>query len=225
MSDRRRVVSSFDELLQPFPAGVNALCLARTLDADFDGLAATFAARADDEGGLFVLDEDTLRAAPKADPRALAVLLDDLRRLAALGREPQLNVLTRYPRDTRGLPITVDVHSFHADRAPVEADTFLCTYSGAASEGVDDADAVRLVDEPDVRAALRALHGRDEGFEAFLTEECFDLHFRPRPGATPYPFGVGNLWRISVAWPEAPVPPCIHRAPLPDGRPRLLLIS
>jgi hypothetical protein len=107
----------------------------------------------------------------------------------------------------------------------VEADTFLCTYAGAASEGLDHARAERLIDDPAIRAALRTHHGRDEGFEAFLVEGCFDLHFRPKAGTTPFSFGLGNLWRIAVAAPEVAYPPCIHRAPREQGRPRLMLIS
>jgi len=225
VTSRRRWVDSFEALLEPFQAGVNAKCLSRTLDADFDALTAALAPRADDEGGVLVVDDALLRKLHGVDARAVEVLLDDRARLAALGREPQLNLITHYPRDTRGLPVSVDVHSFHVDRAPVEADTFLCTYAGASSEGLDDEDALRRIDDPTIRAALRELHGRDEDFDDFLTEGCFDLHFAKRPGARPFSFGVGHLWRLSVAWPGAPVTPCIHRAPDADGRPRLMLIS
>lgn len=225
MAQRHRVVDSFEGLLQPFSGDVNAWCFARPLAAEFEPIAAALAPRAEAEGGLLVVEEALLRAVPGVDPRAVAFLLEDQRRLAALGREPQLNVLTRYPSDTRGLPISVDVHSFHADRAPIEADTFLCTYAGACSELLANEDAVRLVDEPDIEAALRALHGKATGFAEFLAEGSFDLHYRMKPGATPVAFGVGHLWRITVAWPGSRVLPCIHRAPAYDGRPRLMLIS
>jgi hypothetical protein len=48
-----------------------------------------------------------------------------------------------------------------------------------------------------------------------------------RAGARPYSFGTGNMWRIAIAWPGCPVPPCIHRAPesVAGAPPRLLLIS
>jgi hypothetical protein len=225
MTQRRRVVGSFEALLQPFTGEVNSWCWARSFDADFEGLARALAPRAEAEDGVLVVDEDLLRGLSGVDPRAVKALLEDLQRLSALGREPQLNVLTRYPADTRGLPISVDVHSFHVDRAPVEADTFLCTYAGACSEGLDNEEAVRLVDDDAVLGALRAVHGRDEGFSEFLAEGSFDLHFKMKPNAVPFSFGVGSLWRISVDWPGATALPCIHRAPAPDGRPRLLLIS
>lgn len=207
---RRRVVSSFDALLQPFAKGVNAVCFERRLVGDFDAIARALAPEADARGGVLECDEAMLRG---FDAR---VLLDDLARLTALGRQPQLNVITRYPSDERGLPIKVDVHSFHVDRAPIEADTFLCTYAGACSEGLDNDDAERILDVPELAAAL-APHA--------MEDDCFDLHYRMKPGAAPYSFGVGSLWRLSVQWPGAPVLPCIHRAPAFDGRPRLLLIA
>lgn len=210
------MVSSFDALLAPFVDGVNARCFERRLVGDFEGIAAALAARADAEDGVLVVDEGTLRALRGVDERAVNVVLDDAARLSELGREPQLNVITRYPRDARGLPVSVDVHSFHVDRAPVEADTFLCTYAGASSEGLDNDDAVRLIDVPQVADALRSFD---------LTEEHFDLHYRMKAGAAPYAFGLGNLWRLACDWPGSPVPPCIHRAPPPDARPRLLLIA
>ncbi len=222
---RSRVVSSFDGLLTPFTREVNAWCFSRTLEGDFAALAARLGTRADDEGGVLEVDAELLEELHALDARAVGVLREDLRRLTELGREPQLNVITRYPPDTRGLPVSVDVHSFHVDRAPIEADTFLCTYAGACSEGLENEDASRLVDDPHVREALRALHGRADGFEDFLVEQSFDLHFAMKPGATPFSFGTGHLWRVATAWPGAVELPCIHRAPPHDGRPRLLLIS
>lgn len=210
---RRHIVSDFDALLAPFARGVNAVCFERELAGDFERLARRLAPQAEENGGLLEVDEALLRG---ADERVVAVLRDDLARLTALGRQPQLNVITRYPRDERGLPISVDVHSFHVDRAPVEADTFLCTYAGACSEGLDNDDAQRLLDVPELAAAL-APHATED--------DCFDLHYRAKPGATPFSFGVGNLWRLACQWPGAPMLPCIHRAPAVDGRARLLLIA
>jgi hypothetical protein len=168
--------------------------------------------------------------------------------------------------------VATDVFSFHADRvlsealaeedsAPVEADraprslgegadTWLCTYHGAPSEGLPNEDALRKVDDPATRAELLKLYsstvsspepwqrrtvspgalakggGGPDGpaFAGWLSENCYDLHYAPRPGAKPYSFGLFNLWRIAVEWPGSPVPPCVHRAPV-SCTPRLLLIS
>ena len=80
-----------------------------------------------------------------------------------------------------------------------------------------------------MRARLLARFGGDDGeeFRAWLSENFHDLHYVPVAQARPFSFGVGNLWRIAVAWPGCPVPACIHRAPedLPGLPGRLLLIS
>ena len=67
----------------------------------------------------------------------------------------------------------------------------------------------------------------DAGFAAYLAEHSYDLHYAPQPGALPFSFGIGCLWRIAIAYPGCPVLPCIHRAPLtlPGDEARLLLIS
>jgi hypothetical protein len=125
--------------------------------------------------------------------------------------------------------MSTDVFSFHADSAPVETDTWLCTYHGPASEGLPNDEARRRVDIPETRAELlRRFGGPDDAtFLEYLSEHHYDLHYAPRPNARPYSFGLGNLWRIAVDWPGGPVLPCIHRAPehTPDQPPRLLLIS
>lgn len=123
----------------------------------------------------------------------------------------------------------VDVYSFHADSAPVAAETWLCTYAGAPSEGLRNDEALRRVDIPATRAELLRCFGGPDGddFREFLRDHCYDLHYAPTANARPFSFGVGNLWRIAVEYPGSPVPPCIHRAPatLPGQPPRLLLIS
>ncbi len=161
---------------------------------------------------------------------AIAVLLEDLRKLRELEREPVLNCIHRYPRDEGADPVRTDVFSFHADSAPVEADTWLCTYHGPASEGLPNEEALRRVEIPEIREKLMQFLGAEEDdaeFREALREHCYDLHYAPVPQARPYSFGVGNLWRIAVDWPGSKVPPCIHRAPetLRGQPPRLLLIS
>ncbi len=225
---RVRPVDSFHELLTtPFAAGVNALCWARALPGDFGEVVAQLS-----EGeGIMTLHEARLRALPVgvAGRAALEFLLEDLRRLTALGRDPVLNCIHGYPRDEEPGPVCTDVFSFHVDSAPVEADTWLCTYFGPASEGLRNDEAQRRVEVPATRAALLAAHGGadDADFGAYLRAHCYDLHYAPSPAARPFSFGVGHLWRIAVDWPGSRVPPCIHRAPAtqPGDPPRLLLIS
>jgi hypothetical protein len=177
-------------------------------------------------------------------------LLEDQRLLLDHGLSPSLDCICGYPLDEEQELVPTDVYSFHADSATVEADTYLCTYHGATSEGLRNEDALRCIDIPETRARLLGLYGgaEDQGFEEFLKEHCYDLHYVPAPHAQPFgeayrdgshhlgvpaphaqpfAFGQGNLWRIAIAWPGCPVLPCVHRAPAqrPGDPPRLLLIS
>lgn len=179
--------------------------------------------------GIVVVDEAHLQALTlsPAGQAAVAAILADLKRLRELERDPVLNCIHGYPCDEEPGPVATDVFSYHADSAPVEADTWLCTYHGSPSEGLRNEDTLRRVDVPTTRAELLKLYGGedDEGFREFLHEHCYDLHYAPVPGARPYSFGHFNLWRIAVDWPGSPVPPCVHRAPATiPGQPRLMVI-
>jgi len=225
---RIKVVQSIEELVAtPFADGINALCWPRVLPGDF-GEVIEKLGRGE---GVLTIDESRLRELPvsAAGRAAIDILLADQQSLREHGREPTLNCIHAYPRDQEPGPVSTDVFSFHADSAPVEADTWLCTYHGPGSEGLRNEEALRRVDMPDTRAELLKIFGGedDEQFRDWLTEHCFDLHYSPSPGARPFPFGVGNLWRIAVDWPGSLVPPCIHRAPetIPGAPARLLLIS
>ncbi len=227
-ASRTQVVGSFRELVStPLDGGVNALCWTRTLPGDFGEVVRLLDVRS----GLLALDEARLEALPAsaAGRTAIAVLLEDLRRLRELGLDPSLDCIRDYPRDDAGRIVPTDVHSFHVDRATGPADTYLCTYHGPASEGLRNDEARARVDVPETRAALLAqFGGRDDAaFRQHLAESSMDLHYVPLPGAQPYSFGLGNLWRVAVDYPGSPVPPCIHRAPppRPGDPPRLLLIS
>jgi hypothetical protein len=246
-------VDSFEELAAArFTDGVNALCWERKLPGDFGEVVnaletgegscsdlligqdlspvlARHSSRNRGEDGIVTVDEVRLRglrlgAEGKA---AVEVILEDLRRLRELERDPVLNCIHGYPRDEEAGPVATDVFSFHADSAPVEADTWLCTYHGSPSEGLSNEEALRRVDVPETRAELLKQYGGadDAGFAEFLHEHCYDLHYAALTGARPYSFGVFNLWRIAVDWPGSPVPPCVHRAPATiAGEPRLMVI-
>jgi hypothetical protein len=226
--DRIKLVESFHALVTtPFAGGVNALCWPRVLPGNFGEVVERLAVGK----GITGLDEARLLALPvsAAGRAAIDILIEDQRLLRELDLDPVLNCIDGYPRDEDAGPVATDVFSFHADSAPVEADTWLCTYHGRASEGLRNDEAQRRVDIPGTRARLLQLFGGEDNaaFLAHLNENCYDLHYAPVPGARPFSFGVGNLWRIATDWPGSPVPPCIHRAPetLPGEPPRLLLIS
>ena len=220
-------VGSFHELVTArFADGVNALCWQRTLPGDFSEIVGLLGAGEE----ITSLDDARLLALPvsAAGRIAIDVLLEDQRLLRERDLDPVLNCINGYPRDEDAGPVSTDVFSFHADSATVEADTWLCTYHGAASEGLRNDEARRRVDTPEIRAELlRGFGGKDDGaFFEYLREHGYDLHYAAAPHARPFSLGVGNLWRIATEWPGSPVPPCIHRAPgTVRGEPRLLLIS
>ncbi len=225
---RIKTVHSFAELVAaPFAQGINALCWSRTLPGDFGEVVEKLGAG---EGVVTIEDRELRRLAlSPAGRMAIDGLREDLRMLREQERDPVLNCIHDYPRDEEPGPVRTDVFSFHVDSAPVEADTWLCTYFGPASEGLRNEDARRKVEIPETREKLRAYLGAeadDDAFRAALHEHCYDLHYEAVEGARPYSFGVGQLWRIAVEWPGSAVPPCIHRAPatLPGEPARLLLI-
>lgn len=226
--DYRRilVVKSFEELVStPMENGVNAICWPRHLEGNFEEIVAGLGFS---EGINPVEDEQLLALSLSAGgDAARKILLQDLELLRSHDLLPSLDCIHRTARDTR--PVPTDVYSWHADSATAQADTYLCTYAGACSEGLRNEDAIRRVDIPETRALLLSIYGGkdDEGFLEFLNENYYDLHYVPKPGAQPYAFGFANLWRVATEYPDNPVPPCIHRAPetLPGDPPRLLLIS
>ncbi len=224
---RIKVVGSFGELAAtPFTSGVNALCWPRELPGDFNAVVTALGA------GEGIVPIETARLVgldlSAAGRTARDILLADLQLLHAYGLAPELNCIHGYPRDDASAAIPTDVYSFHADSAPIEASTWLCTYHGPASQGLRNEEAQRRVDVPATRAALLREYGGtdDHGFCEFLHEHCYDLHYMPLAHAQAYSFGLGHLWRIAVDWPGSPVPPCVHRAPATrPGEARLLLIS
>jgi hypothetical protein len=225
---RIRLVRSFDELIStPMENGVNALCWRRELPGDFNEIANALHVC----DGITTLDDSILQQLSLSDAGKIArdILLRDQQVLRARDLSPNLDCIRVAPRDLRGGPIATDVYSWHADSATVPADTWLCSYNLVSSEGLPNEDAIRKVDIPEIRAALLAGFGGEDNdaFRDFLTENYYDLHYAPLPHARPFSFGLGNLWRIATDYPESPVPPCIHRAPITTAGqpPRLLLIS
>lgn len=223
---RIQCVNSFEALVGTrFADGVNALCWQRTLPEGFSEVVS----KLNDDEGIVTLDEVLLRNLPVSAVGRAAIdfMLRDFRLLRDQDLDPVMNCIREYPRDADA--ISTDVYSFHVDSATVEADTYLCTYHGAPSEGLRNEEALRCVDIPKTRAELLKRFGGDddESFREFLKENSYDLHFTPIASARPFSFGLGNLWRIATEYPGSPVPPCIHRAPdnKPGDPPRLLLIS
>ena len=224
-ADQILYVNNFEDLVStPFDGAINAIGWTRTLTGDF----AEIVNQVELTENMATLDEAALGALQLSEQGQLArdILLHDLKLLTAYGADPVLNLIRNYDRDDAHPFFPVDVYSFHADRSPVPTATFLCTYYGAPSEILPNAQAQQKVLVPEIREQLKKIYGGpDEGFETFLTDHFFDLHYQAAPGAQPFSLGTGNVWRLAIDHPESKVLPCVHRAPKEKpGEPRLLLI-
>jgi hypothetical protein len=219
------IVATFDELVyNAFKGETNALCWYRNVEGDFNEIVNQLQLK---ENITEVHPKDLL-ALQLSEKGNLAreIILNDLQLLTDFGGSPSLNLLKCYERDEEFDFISTDVYSYHVDRSPIATDTFLCTYHGAASDIISNAQAEQKILIPEIREKLAALHnGPEEELEDFLKDNYFDLHYQAKPNATPVNLGIGNLWRLAVDHPEQQVLPCIHRAPIEkEGEYRLLLI-
>ena len=151
------VVSSFSELVNSkFQGEMNALCWHRNLVGDFKEIVAKLELK---ENITEVSIEDLL-ALQLSEKGNLAreIILKDIQLLTDFGASPALNLLKCYERDDELDFISTDVYSFHVDRSPIETDTFLCTYHGAASDIVPNDQVEQKILIPEIREKLKKLH-------------------------------------------------------------------
>ncbi|HEY4109559.1 hypothetical protein [Puia sp.] len=218
-------VTNFQDLIStPFRGVINAICWTRELIGDFSEIVK----KVELNGNMAVIEQEELCELQLSEQGQLArkILLNDMRALKAHGASPILNVINRYDQDDTYPFFPTDVYSFHVDRSPIPTDTFLCTYYGEPSEILPNSQGKKKVLIPEIRDQLKKLyHGTEDGFESFLSEHFFDLHYQAEPAARLISLGLGHLWRLAVDHPESQVPPCLHRAPKErSGQKRLLLI-
>lgn len=220
-----KVVSTFSELVNfNFQGTVNAMCWHRDLVGDFEEIVTKLELK---ENITEVSIDDLLALQLSENGHsAREIILKDIQLLSNFGASPSLNLLKCYERDNELDFISTDVYSYHIDRSPIETDTFLCTYHGAASDIAPNDQVEQKILIPEIREKLKKLHdGQDTEFETFLEEYFFDLHYQPKPDIEPINLGLGHLWRLAVDHPTQQVLPCVHRAPTEnDGEYRLLLI-
>ena len=220
-----KVVSTFSELVNfNFQGTVNAMCWHRDLVGDFEEIVTKLELKEN----ITEVSIDNLLALQLSENghSAREIILKDIQLLSNFGASPSLNLLKSYERDDELDFISTDVYSYHIDRSPIETDTFLCTYHGAASDIAPNDQVEQKILIPEIREKLKKLHdGQDTEFETFLEEYFFDLHYQPKPDIEPINLGLGHLWRLAVDHPTQQVLPCVHRAPTEnDGEYRLLLI-
>jgi hypothetical protein len=216
-------VKHFQDLVsRPFQGENNAICWTREISGDFEEIVN----KVELDENITVVSEEDLQELTLTQQGQLAreILLNDLRLLTAHGAAPVLNVIKNYDRDDDFPFFPTDVYSYHVDRSPIPSDTILCTYYGEASEILPNSEVTQKILIPEIRAELKKLYdGTGEGFEDFLIENFFDLHYQAKPDAQAISLGIGHIWRLAIDHPESKVLPCVHRAPVEKTK-RLLLI-
>jgi len=218
-------VTNFNEFVTTtFQGDVNAICWKRELDGDFKEIVK----KAETTENITILDEKQLLMLELSKEGQIArdIILNDFHLLKEHGASPTINIIKYYERDNDHPFFPTDVYSFHVDRSPIPTETILCTYYGAASDILPNSHAEKKILIPEIREQLKKqFTGNDEEFELYLTENFFDLHYQAKPNTTLVNLGLGNLWKLSVDYPNNHVLPCIHRAPHEkNGESRLLLI-
>lgn len=221
-----RSVTSFQELISTsFYGKINAICWNRKLIGDFSEIVKKIELN---ENIAEINQEELCELQLSEQGRnAREILLNDLKLLKEHGASPTLNLIKCYDRDDTYPFFPTDVYSFHVDRSPSPTDTFLCTYYGAPSEIIPNSQATQKILIPEIRSELKKLYHKDDaiGFESFLSEYFFDLHYQPKPNAKPINLGLSHIWKLATDHPERQVLPCLHRAPKEKkGENRLLLI-
>ncbi len=203
---------------------MNAMGWERAFSGDFHEIVTKITS----EENIHVVELEVLQGLQLSPEGSIArdLILGDMQLLHDIGADPSLNIITQYERDEEFVVFPTDVYSFHVDRSPIPTSTFLCTYFGATSEILPNADAEQKILLPEFRNELRQLYnGDDAGFDDFLKEHFFDLHYQPKNEASIISLPLGQVWRLAVDHPESKVLPCLHRAPLEKpGEKRLLLI-
>lgn len=220
----QRVTNFQDFVSTPFHGDINAISWHRELVGDF----AEIVDKIELKENLVAVDIDELQELDLSKQGQLAreILLNDFSLLKDQGAAPTLNVIKHYERDDLFPFFPTDVYSYHVDRSPIPVDTILCTYHGASSDILSNDHATQKILVPEIRDELKKLYdGPEDGFESFLSEHFFDLHYQAKPRALPINLGQGHLWRLACDHPQSEVPPCVHRAPIEtDGKHRLLMI-
>ena len=208
-------VSSFEKLMAaPFQGQINAISWIRKLEGDFEEIINALEC---DENRSTVHPQKLMQLQlTEQGQLAPAIILNDLKMLEEQRAAPTLNVIHNYERDENYPFFPTDVYSFHVDRSPLPTSTILCTCFSASSDLIPNEEVTQKIKIPANCAELLKFYDGEEGqgFEDFLTEYFFDLHYQPIPNAQTRSLSIGHIWKLAINHPESTVLPRIHRAPI-----------
>ena len=156
-SDQISVVSSFATLVNSnFHGNMNAICWHRNLLGDFKEIVS----KLDLIENITEISIEDLSALQLSEQGHIAreTILNDIQLLSDFGASPSLNLLKNYERDDEFDFISTDVYSFHVDRAPIETNTFLCTYYGPASDILPNDQVEQKIGIPSIREKLKEIY-------------------------------------------------------------------
>lgn len=205
-NSRVKVVASLSDMFNRAFGGaeeVNCIVHPRKLSGDFNALARRLSAPLKLEKKPFVeLSTDAFalhaRSLRGAEKKAAKAILADMKRMDEQNLNPVLRVIGE--GDYREQSAFDRVHDFHADGVTkVGGYKVLCCYTSPVTEGLRLEDA----------------------------EFQEDGYYKMKPGAKPFSFRPGSIWRHAVIGTGEGILPFIHRAPhvSEQRQPRLILMA
>ena len=145
----QRVTNFTDLVATQLKGSTNVVCWERELIGDYNEIIQQCVSAEN----ITVIEPELLRSIKLSDAGVLArnTILNDFELLSEYGAAPTLNIIKQYDRDVDENIFPTDVYSFHIDRSPIPVDTFLCTYYGATTEILPNAQSIQKMLIPEIR--------------------------------------------------------------------------
>lgn len=194
-----KVVSDLASVLtEPFGERANVVLCRRHISGDFNALAKRYSARFLEKASETISPSllSSLKVTPDEKLAARAIL-QDMAEIRRAGFDQELRLI-----QPQGYRKSIMVHRPHVDYGALSGRVLAC-YSGVGTEGyVPD----------DCTVNIRNILEQDQGVSI-------------KPGARPFRFSLGDIWRQAVVGSPA-VQPFVHYAPVDQkAGPRLLLVA
>ena len=227
----------FDQSFGGASGKTNVILHRRKLRGDFNALAAHLAGNKKVTIDRSLRREDVVKAEKELKGKAKKAAQEILADIDMLAREGYHSTKLRLIGDEGyrmdhgyDLKKGSGVSLFHFDGGQPLKGRVLTAYAGATTQGIAPEDCIRFVDIPKFQQDLIGRFGQDhvdpKELAALMKRSIADIRL-PKPGAIPYAFSVGDIFRHAVRDNKAGVTPHLHRAPpmTTGAKPRLLLVA